>query len=117
MIPFDVNHVRSNVSPMDRAEALEHDPMYIDWAFYNWGNVEAAPEQEPLKATLSLDVQEKKVYVTVTAVDTNGNEIPLPQGSFEWAAQQVKRTVEELLQYEGVTVQENLSKILSGEIK
>ena len=117
MIPFDVEHIRSNVSPMDLAEARELDPMYIDWAFYNWGNVEAAPEQEPLKATLTLDVQEKKVYVTVIAVDPHGNEIPIPKGSFTWAAQQVKRTVEELLRYEGVTVNDNLSKILSGEIK
>ena len=30
MIPFDVNHIRSNVSPMDLAEAREQDPMYID---------------------------------------------------------------------------------------
>ena len=116
MKPFDINDIRATVSPEFLSDmGQEPDPMYIDWAFYNWGNEEATPEMEPLKATLSLDVQGKTAYLVVEALDPMGHSIALPEGADAWAKQQVKGTVEELLKYEGVTLTEHLQNILKGE--
>lgn len=113
MKPFSLEDIL-NLAPDSLAEPREPDPMYVDWAFYNWGNTEQ-PELEPLKVTLSMDVQEKKIYATVAAVDEYGNDIELPAGAYPWAAQQVKELVAQLLQFEGVQMNGKLINLLKGE--
>lgn len=111
MKPFNLEDILA----VDTYSLVEtQDAAYIDWAFYNWGNKEQ-PELEPLKVTLSMDVQEKKIYATVAAVDEYGNDIDLPDGAHSWAAQQVKELATQLLQFEGVQMNDRLTNLLKGE--
>jgi hypothetical protein len=100
--PFSLTDIRS-ILPDNQENPQEQNPMYIDWGFYNWGKTDIPPEQEPFKATVSLDLDDKHIYMTVEAKDTIGNDIDVPPEAYTWAKKITTPLINSLMEYEGVT--------------
>jgi hypothetical protein len=102
MKPFTLTELRT-ILPDNQENPQEQEPMYLDWGYYNWGRGDIPPEHEPFKATVSLDLESKEIYMVVEARDLLGNDIDVPPEAHTWAKEVSKPLIETLLQYEGTT--------------
>jgi hypothetical protein len=102
MKPFSLPELRA-ILPDNQENPEEQEPMYLDWGFYNWGNENVLPEHEPFKATVTLDLESKKIHMTVEARDIHGNNIDVLPEAHPWAKLISKPLIDTLLQYEGVS--------------